>query len=101
MRQPGGDVDFSQEPVGFKVTRATWSHDLDGDLPPVPLIVRQEYQSHAPGADHVPDSIPTCQRLLKLLQQRHRRLAWLVDGLAGGRPRFNQRIAGHLVYIAV
>ena len=68
MLEAGGDADLAQEPVRADRGGELGAQGLDGDLAPMPPVLREEDRGHAALADQALDVVAIAERGTKLLQ---------------------------------
>ena len=63
MLQPGGDLDFPQEPVGAHGGGELGVQHFDGDRPAVLQVLREEHRRHAAAAQLALDGVAVRERV--------------------------------------
>ena len=73
MGQPGGQLDFPEEPVGPDVVGDLGTEDFHGDLAIVAQVGREEDDRHAPLSDFAIEGVPAGETLSEAFQERGHR----------------------------
>jgi len=69
MGEPGGDLDFAQEPIGPEARSQVRAEHLESDRPAVFQVLGQVDGRHAPAADLAFEPIALGERDLEVAEQ--------------------------------
>ncbi len=69
MGQPGGQLDFPEEPVGADMIGDLGTEDFHGDLAVVAQVGREEDDRHAPLSDLPFDGVASGEALAEAFQE--------------------------------